>query len=490
LRNQQNNIKEFDTYRVPEFLSADEKKRIMAHLFKLGYVKSPDEKWDFLVDKEFEDSFFATIYTLVQPSRKPLNEIIYDQYTKLNPKSQKAFSFICAFHQFDLPLNLELLVRALGCSYEEYYDEILPNTKGIIFEESNKGFLFYTTHHRIIAKKTIDFFFNSNKKLQELFLEVLADVNLKNSMEREIVQKLLIGRLSSESKYTDLTRKEKIEIFERVCNQHETKSLLHHLGVLLSDEGEYSRAEETLKKALITHEGGRTPVRTELEQNILTSLGVLHSRIGVNQARSPKFALDFIDQEMRIAESYFLKARFGGWPNAHSYHAYANMYLHIGELTTDALRKTNLFSIALSIIQDAKDNLNEDQSEMIYELELAIYQRLDKTDLGMDIAKKIAEKFNSAKGFILIVSNLIYRSEQYNTWPEREPFLRQARSILETAEKQFPNDEHCLSLKAKLTKRLSPLDEEVILKYCRHGIIMLERQTFGYFSNWQCLRSR
>ncbi len=269
------NVPRADIFKVREKLSPDEKTRIIRHLFEHKIITSPDENWDLLLDKEFQDSFFATLYMLVQHTRKPLNEIIYDQYAKLDPKAKKAFAYICAFHQFDSPINLELLVRALKCGYDEFVNEILPKTRGLIFDESSKDTLLYTTHHRIIARKTIEFFFGSTKHQKALFLEVFSEVRFNNKKEKELIEKLLINHLSSYSKSTDLSRAEKIEIFEAVTNQFETKALLHHLGILLLDEGvNIAKAEETFERALALQETGKTPLKTELDQNIQTSLGV------------------------------------------------------------------------------------------------------------------------------------------------------------------------------------------------------------------------
>lgn len=447
-----------DVYRVSEFLSADEKTRIVRHLFDLKILSSPDEKWDILMDKEFANSFFATMYTLVQPARKPLNEVIYDQYVKLDSKSKQAFSYICAFHQFDLPINLELLVRALDCGYDEFYNEILPKTRGIIFEESTQGYLLYTAHHRIIAKKTIEFFFAFSKNQKNLFMELFSRVNLRNGKEKEIIEKLLVNHLSSKSRSTDLSRLEKIEIFQRICSQYEIKSLLHHLGILISDEGSDSqKAGEILTKALAIHERGGTFQRSELDQNILTSLGVLHSKIAIKNMKE-KFAHELVEQEIKLAQNYFLKARFGGWPNAHSYHAHAKMFLQLGDQSEDDLRKNSLYSTALDILQDARDNLNEDQLQMIHELEVEAYQKIGKLELSLKKAAEVAKKYHSAGGYTLFASTLINRSHQFRTWIEREPLLKQAMSAVETSLEKFPLDERSLVLRAKLTRRLFPSD--------------------------------
>lgn len=447
-------VSEADTYKIDEHLSPNEKVSIIEHLFKLGYVHTTDTEWDYMIDKEFESSFFATMYMLVRHSQKPLNEIIRDQYVQLTEKAKKAFSYICAFHQFNLPINLELLVRALKCSYEQLYSEIIPSAKGIIFEEYARGHLLYTAHHRIIARKTIEFFFSHSSTQKNLFLEVMSNVNLRKNKERELIQKLLIRHLSSASRSTDLTRSEKIEVHEKVCTQFETKALLHHLGVLLSDEKEYSRAEEMLKTSLAKRERA-APFMFELNQNILTSLGTLYSRMAIRDfKRNPELT----EQYKRLAESHFLKARFGGIPNGHSYHAHANMYLQIGDLLDDELQKADAYATAFDLLQAARDNLNEDQLELIYELEMRIFKRVGETRKILQNAAKIAKKFNSARGYTLYANMLVSESKKFKLKTERWRLLERAQSIVEGALEKFPTDEYCLRLRSKLVKELHPLD--------------------------------
>ena len=87
--------------------------------------------------------------------KKPLNLIIRDQYQNLTNLTQKAFQYICCFHQFNLPMNLELLVRSLKCNYTDFNSDVIgKDAAKVIFEEQDEiGNILYRTHHRIIAKK-------------------------------------------------------------------------------------------------------------------------------------------------------------------------------------------------------------------------------------------------------------------------------------------------------------------------------------------------
>ena len=205
-------------------------------------------------------------------------------------------------------------MRALKCPYEELYTQILPITKGIIFEELKQEFLLYSAHHRIIAKRTIDFFFGDINSEKNLFLEVLDQVNLKNWKERELVQKLLISYLGPNAKSTDLSPKQKIEIFEKVCSQNGTKALLHHWGILLTDEGDYDKAENVLTKAINMRDTQRVHFTSEIDQNILTSLGNLYAKKGLILFQSTeKEKKEEGESHLQRAENFFL-SRFVSFP--------------------------------------------------------------------------------------------------------------------------------------------------------------------------------
>jgi DNA replication protein DnaC len=84
-------IPEENIYELDEELDNQEKIKIIDHFYNLGYIQTKDILWDDIIEREFENSFFATIYTLVHPSRKPLNDIIKDQYQNLTQFTKNAF---------------------------------------------------------------------------------------------------------------------------------------------------------------------------------------------------------------------------------------------------------------------------------------------------------------------------------------------------------------------------------------------------------------
>jgi hypothetical protein len=450
-------IPEENVYELDEELNEREKKRIIEHFYDLGYVQLKGMFWDGIIEREFENSFFATIYTLVHPSRRPLNEIIRDQYQNLTYLTQDAFRYICCFHQFNLPMNFELLVRSLKCPYGDFHSEVSgKDAAKVIFEEQDEiGNLLYRTHHRIIATKTVEYFFGDPEEQKNIFLEILKEAVLTNRKEREICEKLLVEYIGPNAKLQILSYEQQRQIFSTVCERNPIRSLVHHWGILEIDGHQYLEAERLLKWALELPREGIEAYRGESDQTILTSLGNLYSHMGmesIKQEEQPK-----AEEYFEKAEDCFRNAKHGEFPNAHAYHAHTLMWSLRGDRTADDSEKLNHYAKALEILSLAKDNLNEDDLQPIYELETQIWGKIgDETKINENV-EILRDNFKSASGYYLYAQLLWYKAQK-KEGDGREKLSRSALRKVEKGLKFFPYDERCLPLRAKLIKELSPDD--------------------------------
>ena len=453
-------IADENIYELNEQLVVDEKKRIIDHFYTLGYIQTKEGSWDDIFDKTFENSYFATIYTLVHPSRKSLNEIIRDQYQNLTDLTQKAFQYICSFHQFNLPINLELLVRSLNCSYEDYLSEVIgKDAAKVIFEvEDEIGNILYRSHHRIIAKKTVELFFGDPEMLKNIFLEIFRKTNLTNRKETEICEKLLIQHIGPNSTPQIFTHEQQRQIFKVICEKTPIRTFLHHWGVLEADDCHYLEAERLLKRALEIPKNDIESYRGESDQNVLTSLGSLYSRMGVDfiKKRETKEAEEYFKK----AEESFQHAKHGEYPNAYAYHSHAHMWYLRGNQTTDT-ENINYYATALEILSIAKDNLNEEELQQIYELETLIWSQIgDEKRIVLNL-EILRNKFNCARGYYLI-AQLSCRKAHKMEGKEKKIFSVSALEKIQEGLKYFPNDEHCLRLQSKLIKEL---ETDNLVKY-------------------------
>ncbi|MFH1935820.1 MAG: SIR2 family protein [Pseudomonadota bacterium] len=448
-------IHEKNVYELDEELNDQEKSKIIDHFSDLGYIQIKGTFWDDIIEREFENSFFATIYTLVHPSRKPLNEIIRDQYQNLTDLTQDAFRYICCFHQFNLPINLELLVRSLKCPYGDFHTEVIgKDAAKVIFEEQDEiGNLLYRTHHRIIARKTVEFFFGDPEEQKNLFLEILKEAVLTNRKEREICEKFLVEYIGPNAKLQILSYDQQRQIFRTICEKNPIRSLVHHWGILETDDRQYLEAEKLLKWALELPKGDIEAYRGESDQVILTSLGNLCSHMGMESIKQGEQAKT--EEYFEKAEDCFRNAKHGEFPNAYAYHAHAHMWYLRGNRTANDSKKLDHQAKALEILSVARDNLNEDGLQPIYELETKVWGEIgDKTKINKNL-EILRDKFNTASGYYLY-AQLLWHESREKEEDEREKLSRLSLRKVEKGLKFFPYDESCLRLRAKLIKELNP----------------------------------
>jgi tetratricopeptide (TPR) repeat protein len=457
-------IPEGNIYELSEQLTDDEKVKIIDHLYNQGYIQTKGVFWDDIIDKDFENSYFATIYTLVHPSKKPLNEIIRDQYQNLTDFTQKAFQYICSFHQFDLPINLELMVRSLKCTYEDYSSDVVGKDGAkVIFEEQDEtGNLLYRTHHPIIAKKTMDFFFDDPEMQKNVFLKILKEANLSNRKEREICEKLLVEHIGPNAKPQIFTYEQQRQIFKTICEKNNSRSLIHHWGILEADNYNYPEAERLLRKALEMQRDDVESYRGESDQYILTSLGSLYSHMGIDFIRQGK--IKEAEECFKKAEESFQGAKYGEFPNVYAYHSHGLMWFLRGKEVNNKIEKMDFYATALEITSIAKDNVNMEDLEQIYGLETQIWSQIGDETKITESLEVLRDKFNSARGYYLNAEFLWREAQKKKEVEERKRASELALEKVREGLKYFPNDEYCLRLQSKLLKEIFPEDLETYYK--------------------------
>jgi len=444
-------------YEISELLTDDEKKKIIDHFYNLDYIQTKGEFWDTIMEREFESSFFATIFTIVHPSKKPLSVIIQNQYQNLTDLTKKAFQYICCFHQFNLAINIELLVRSLRITYDNFYNDVIGNdaSKVIFDEEDETGNLLYRTHHRIIAKKTVDSFFGDPEMQKNIFLDIFNDALLSNRKEMQICEKLLIEHIGPNAKPQILSHEQQRQIFKIICEKNPVRSLVHHWGVLEIDDHNHLEAERLLKWALEIPRDGVESYRGESDQNILTSLGGLYSHMGLSYLKKSKFK--DAEECFEKAEASFQSAKHGEFPNAYAYHSHSFMLYSRGNQTSDETQKMNYYGNALEILAIAKDNLNDEDLQQIVELETSIWSQIGNEERITHSLETLRDKYNSGRGYYLNAELLFNKADDLQG-EERIKTLELALRKVQKGLKNFPNDEYCLRLRSKLLKDLSPND--------------------------------
>lgn len=431
-----------NTYEQKDLMSPSEISAFLKYLEEVLDTRLSVED----IEVRCESSFFASMYTAIDTTHRPLDEIIKGLYRDLFADAKKAYEIVCCLHQFGLTLPQLLLARYLDCDTVNQLFEILsPKTRDAIIEDEDPfGNLFYRSQHRIIARKTVEFFFGDPSIQSSLLEDVISKANFNWRSERGLIERLLVRNIHQ----SDFSFRQKQDLYKKACEKQEIRSVVHHWGILEMDNDHMDEARKLLERALNLKEPYGL-FKGESDRNILTSLGVLHSRIALsNYESNPEIAARNVD----LAESYFQKAKTTGFVGEHPYGAHASMLYEIACRTTDETDKMNYLSSALQIIDDAKKRgVAKKAGTYLDEIELKIWALLDDEKKIYDSIEAIAEKRHSAKGYYLYTKFLIrFGKTQKNK--------EKAYSILLEGLKRFPDDQECAVLRIELFLELYPKD--------------------------------
>jgi len=436
-----------DKFILQEKFTDDESARIINYLFKYKFITSRSERWEDLINGDMEKSIFATFYSFVHPSKKPLGEIIRDQYQGLSDLGRRVYFIVCCFSQFDIYVNIELVVRVLDISYQDYYD-VLQDIKRIVFEEEDAyGNICYRTHHKIIAQKTIDFFSN-REELYTQYLSILKACVLNNNKERAVIESFLIENFSKDSK-SEFDLEQRNELFKRVCSRTPTRSLCHHSGLISIELEHFEEANKFLLMALDLPREDSELFRGESDQNILTSLGKLNSLEAIKMFKDHSY--NDASVKLDLAEKYYDDAKHGDFPNAYAYHAHAHMWFQKSKI--DGLTRKNdqaeSVTRSLQIISKAHDNLSVDELKPIVELETTIWSTFENAEERVkELTTQLQDQYDSPNGYFIYASFLFRKAMVSNQY--RQLYLETSLKILNNALANYPKDGSCLGLKCKV----------------------------------------
>ena len=405
------------------------------------------------IKEKSQSSFFGSMYTAIDTTHRPLDEIIKGLYRDLPSDSKRAYEVVCCLHQFGITMPQLLLARCLDCdSITQLFEILTPQTSDTIVEDEDQfGNIFYRSQHRIVARKTMEFFLGDPAIQQSIIENILDKINYNVKTERGLVERLLV----SDIKKIDLSYSQKQKLYRKATEKQEIRLVVHHWGILEMDNNNMEEARKLLERAMNIKE----PIgafKSESDRNIFTSLGVLHSRLAISEYKTdPSTAA----KNLELAESYFNAAKTSGVWGEHPYGAHASMLVDIASLESTDIEKMNFYlSGALQIIENAKKRgLAKKEGTYLNEVELKIWAAITNEEQSeekiFNSIEIIAEKRNSARGYYLYAKYL-------RRYKRSQADLKRAYDILSEGLKRFPDDEECASLRIEYFMELYPKDKK------------------------------
>lgn len=438
-----------------------EDEALLKHLRRVGGFVSaqPDDYWLERIVDQWENSFLTTLYMLVEPTRPPLSAAIRDEFDRLPPIAKDAYKYICLLYQWGLAINLELLARSLGCSYEEFIQDVYknPHSIGVIVEDvSQDGGIRFRARSRLVAERVVSHIYS------DLELSIVDDLRLiaasvlpHNVSDIDTIRALLVHRLGPNApQRLPMNSSDVASIFDAALEAGMRDSaLLHHYGILMRDstDPQFDVAERYMREALDVLDTSYelSQFRTESRQNLLNSLGMVFARRGLDAIDRQQ--IEEAEKRFETAQRYFRPARSGEFPNAYPYYSEAWMLWQRAGKTTGYSR-LRLLASALQVTDDAKENLPEKDLAAIAEIQAKVVESLSNISNLQAVLSQAAKREDRA----MIAAYLTaWRAAD----PEHEGYsVRTAYKILENALERDPAHDACLRLYSRLYLTLNPAD--------------------------------
>lgn len=438
-------------FKIPDQLNDTEINRLIKYLYDLKYIEDPGEHWKNIISEIYENSFFITIYSIIRHSRKPLEKIISDQYIKLTPDLQKMYLYISVVDQFDGDINVELLIRTLKKLYAEFEEELIVGESDGVFyrHELPSEYVVLKTHHKIIAKKTIEFFASDPEQQKVMLKDIISNISSSSEFETNLGMYLVIDCFGPNARDEIFSLPQKEELLETFLKVEDNKAVRHHIGILQKKLGSkrFSDANSNLIKALNMPQisiGGRVEYNT----NVLTSLGDLFTKMALQEGIDEKTFRDVIES----GENYLNASIEEDPSNVHAYHAYANLLKLKAMRLGDHLEALKYYMEALKQAEIGLSFSPEYDEPKLNSIKLDLLKYLRNLDVAEEYADELYERTTDISGYYIIVK-LLYEDYKNNN---DKTALQEGLDICNKALGYNPTDFNLLVLKFRIVSELDP----------------------------------
>ncbi|MEN6428813.1 MAG: SIR2 family protein [Phycisphaerales bacterium] len=444
--------------RLSDTLSKPDKEslKLVRHLRAIGVLLSAqdDQYWVGRIEAEYENSFLSTLYYLAEPTRPPLAQAIRNEYDRLMPLARDAYRYVCVFYQFGIHLDLELLARALGCSYESFVGSVYdPATVGVVVEEpASTGEIRFRARSRLVAERIVDYAYNGTSEWLADLKKIASSLLPHNTSEVDAIRSLLIHWIGPNGTAPVADHAALRQVFEAAFNagMHDS-AVLHHFALFLLDRQEFDTAKEYIEEAIavLDDSSERKHFQTESRQVLYNSLGMVTARQGLSleKAGREQEALQYFS----TAIEYFRSARSGEFPTAYPFYGEALM-LYSRAKNASVARRLTLLADSLQVLDESEGNIDDDGRASLAEMEAKVVELLTSIPNLDDHLERLSKQGDVVGEYLLArrASGLYTRGYD----------VPSAYATVMKALEKSPDHVPCLRVASRLHRKVSPDDWE------------------------------
>ncbi len=296
----------------------DEFRQLLFALEKRGFVKFDlGRDVQYWMDHFRQTADCLILVVLMEATlAKKFDEIVLDEYAALSGSiAQQAYAYICAMHQYDIPMKQHLLRAALQCDWKELLTDIHKGIAELTIIESGAASSepFYESRHHLIAKKVAHSVFDNRAKLTAVIEKVISAAYPHETSDEQAV----LGILRNDDLLADIGELGlKRRLFTAAGERFpQSDRILLHYGMLLCQEALYDEPEDKLTMASKVNPDNMA---------IVHYLGILYRTKARNTPRSNETLRRKL---FRDAEGQFETVCRRDPSNEFGYHSHAEMLL-------------------------------------------------------------------------------------------------------------------------------------------------------------------
>ena len=416
---------------VPSFLTSKEVDGLSLMLINIGAVTNDEEAKSLVkqIPTSNTEDTLCSLWYLVPETREILTDSLKDEYHRLGAVNniisdvahhaqlsgesmQRAYEYVSVVSKLNIGLPMEVLVRALRVSYEEFIDLVSGKPLwGLLYPEDDfeSQTVRYRTRNEIVTRVLLELVNGGVGHAGEfrVLRQLLSSCDVGSQVYREFAVEVLVtkNRLLENT----FTYEQGLELFDAAVKAlpHEDRLLEHHKGLWMQHKGgDFQGAYKQYEKALNMQQyPGARETHTEHIQTSMAS-----SVVGlVGQGKQdPDTGLELVREHIQQASNPRIFT-------AHTGHIAANLYFKMSQYQassdeietslaslSDALQEVEKTMQAIGPIS-RKSSRCDKSVEMLRDLQRKILESVsDESELEKYAYKVFVEKSDQL-GFELLL---------------------------------------------------------------------------------------
>ncbi|WP_420572937.1 SIR2 family protein [Kordia sp.] len=424
----------------------------------LGYLEKKN-KTERLKELEYKSGRELLVALYESTLGKPFEEIIYDEYNKINnDRAKSVYITISLLHLLGSHARAGLISRIHGITFSEFKEKFFIPLKSIIFTHRNYRINddVYTTRHKTIAEIVFNRVIQDEDERFDEYIRVLSCLDIDYESDRHA----FISMTKASNLKTLFSNKSKIrKIYEKAKeNVSNNAKLIQQEAIFEMKEGDIDKSEKLLENAK----------KIDAKDNSLN-----HSLAEILYNRAIK-TVNIIEKKYYLDECIKKCKDILNNKSSYPYHTLSKSYLEqikilLEEDEVDPPTYERLINNFEKYLNIAKALFPDE--DFIKEIESKFKELLDDKPKAISILKEAFKNNPNSKYLTLRLANLYLKENDLNS----------AKNTLEKSLSENPNDKDVNSLYSYVYSELNPEDFTNIKYYCRKSFLKGDSNFYEQF---------